>query len=396
MLPLPDGPDPQGLAEFSVVYTDRALNHMSKKFQGIMCDLHAKLVEIYNGQAAVLVPGGGSCAMEAAARQFVGPSDRVLILRNGFFSFRWSQIFERQQVAEAQVMKARPGAEGVSFSPAPIEEVEAAIRAASPAVIFAPHVETSAGIMLPDDYIRRLGVAAREVNALFVLDGIAAGVLAVDLEDLGVDVYLTSTQKGWSAMASTGVLILGPRALARLESTTSSTFCLDLKAWHNVMKAYLAGGHAYHVTLATDAIVNFHEALSESLDFGLRELQDRQWQLGRRVRALLAGRGLLSVAAPGFEAPTVVVVHTTDAGIAQKFAAAGVQIAAGVPLMIDHGTNSISDSFRTFRFGLFGLDKWQDVDYCLERLVLALDAVLEPVEIHQLKSDGAGLVSSKL
>jgi aspartate aminotransferase-like enzyme len=351
---------------------------MSKRFQGVMRDLHEKLTGIYSAETAVLVPGGGSYAMESVARQFASDKDRVLILRNGFFSFRWSQIFDRQSLAEAAVMKAKPvSGEGLmAFAPAAIEDLEAAIKKERPAVIFAPHVETSAGVLLPEDYIKRLGAAAREVDALFVLDGIAGGLLSMNMAELNVDVYLTSTQKGWSSPASTGVVLLGSRAVARMDTTTSTSFSMDLKAWHKIMRAYLDGGHAYHATMATDAIASFHSALLETLDKGLESVRAQQWALGTKVRSILAECGLKSVAAPGFEAPTVVVVHTSDATLPQKFAAAGVQTAAGVPLMLDHDTNAISEKFRTIRFGLFGLDKLVNVDACAARLEAALTEVL--------------------
>lgn len=380
--PLPNGPDPDGLSEFSVVYTDRALNHMSKKFQGIMKDLHETFTSTYGGESTILVPGGGSYAMEAVARQFVNKDDSVLVLRNGFFSFRWTQILEQAwPVGETpkpwEVVKAQPASSDGphAFAPKPIEEVVAEIQKRKPVVMFAPHVETSAGILLPDAYLKYVAEAVHEVGGIFVLDCIASGTLWVNMKDLGIDALISAPQKGWSGPASTGVVVLGQRGVARLAETTSDSFALNLKQWDAVMKAYLGGGHMYHCTMPTDALATAHTVSAEMKQIGFPKLRDMQVELGRRVRELLASRGYLSVAAPGFEAPTVVVVHTKDATIAGKFAGAGMQIAAGVPLMVDHGTNSQSDEFRTFRLGLFGLDKLNDIDNCIRLLSEALDKV---------------------
>lgn len=366
--------DEGGLQEFSVVFTDRSLNHMSARFQGVMRDISAMLREVYKGSAVALVPGGGSYAMEAVARQF--GQGRALILRNGWFSYRWTQIFEAGGFAkETTVVMARAAGNAAQspYAPPPIEEVVAKIHETKPDAVFAPHVETSAGIILPDDYIAAMAAAAHEVGALMVLDCIASGCIWVDMAALGIDVVISAPQKGWSASPSAGVVVMSPRAEARLAETTSNSFAIDLKKWRAIMEAYEKGGHAYHATMPTDALVGFREAMLETKAMGFAEAKAAQWALGRAVRAMLADKGVVSVAAEGFQAPGVVVSYTTDPDIqnGSKFKALGYQIAAGVPLQVGEGPE-----FRTFRLGLFGLDKLKDVDATLARLKTALDQVL--------------------
>lgn len=366
--------DPEGLQEFSVVFTDRSLNHMSARFQGVMRDVSELLKEVYGGTATALVPGGGTCAMEAVARQF-GQGD-VLIVRNGWFSYRWTQIFDAGGFAKtASVVMARASGNGAQspFAPPPIEDVVARIREARPQAVFAPHVETSSGILLPDDYIAAMADAAHEVGAILVLDCIASGCIWVDMASLGVDVLISAPQKGWSASPAVGVVVMGPRAEARLAETASNSFALDLKKWRSIMEAYEKGGHAYHATMPTDAIVGFRDAMVETREMGFAEAKAAQWALGRGVRALLQGRGVMSVAAEGFQAPGVVVSFTTDPEVQNgaKFRALGYQIAAGVPLQVGEGAE-----FRTFRLGLFGLDKLKDVPATVKRLARAIEAVL--------------------
>lgn len=366
--------DEGGLQEFSVVFTVRSLNHMSARFQGVMRDISAMLREVYKGSAVALVPGGGSYAMEAVARQF--GQGRALILRNGWFSYRWTQIFEAGGFAkETTVVMARAAGNATQspYAPPPIEEVVAKIHETKPDAVFAPHVETSAGIILPDDYIAAMAAAAHEVGALMVLDCIASGCIWVDMAALGIDVVISAPQKGWSASPSAGVVVMSPRAEARLSETTSNSFAIDLKKWRAIMEAYEKGGHAYHATMPTDALVGFREAMLETKAMGFAEAKAAQWALGRAVRAMLAAKGVVSVAAEGFQAPGVVVSYTTDPDIqnGSKFKALGYQIAAGVPLQVGEGPE-----FRTFRLGLFGLDKLKDVDATLARLKTALDQVL--------------------
>ncbi len=370
-----DTVDPEGLQEFSVVFTDRSLNHMSAAFQQVMRDISEMLKEVYNAKGVALVPGGGTYGMESVARQF-GHDAHAMIVRNGWFSYRWSQIFEAGGfAAQTSVFKARQTGNGpqAPFAPAPVEEVVAMIRETKPDVVFAPHVETSAGLILPEDYITALADAAHEVGALMVLDCIASGCVWVDMEKTGVDVLISAPQKGWSASPSAGLVMMSDRALQRLENTTSDSFGLDLKKWRSIMKAYEDGGHAYHATMPTDALRAFRDTMQETRDYGFDKLQDAQWALGNGVRKMLADKGVTSVAAEGFGAPGVVVSYTDDPDIqnGKKFAALGMQIAAGVPLACDE-----PEGFMTFRLGLFGLDKLYDTDATLARLKTVLDKVL--------------------
>ncbi len=366
--------DPDGLQEFSVVFTDRSLNHMSAAFQQVMRDISEMLREVYKADAVALIPGGGTYAMEAVARQFAR-GENALVVRNGWFSYRWSQIFETGGLtAQATVLKARrQGNEHPApFAPAPIDEVVAAIREQKPGIVFAPHVETAAGVILPDDYVTAMAAAAHEVGALMVLDCIASGAAWVDMGKTGVDVLISAPQKGWSASPSAGLVMLSARAVARLEETESDSFAIDLKKWRQIMAAYEGGGHAYHATMPTDALRAFRDTMAETRDYGFEKLCDAQWDLGNGVRAMLREKGIRSVAADGFGAPGVVVSYTDDPEIqnGSKFAALGLQIAAGVPLQCDEG-----EDFRTFRLGLFGLDKLYDVPGTLARLKPAIDAL---------------------
>jgi aspartate aminotransferase-like enzyme len=370
-----DTVDPTGLEEFSVVFTDRSLNHMSHAFRSVMNDISGMLKTVYNADAAVLVPGGGSYGMEAVARQF-GQGAHSLIVRNGWFSYRWTQIFEAGGFGgDTTVMKARQTGNGVfaPFAPAPINEVTARIREEKPDIVFAPHVETSAGIILPDNYITALAAAAHEVGALMVLDCIASGCAWVDMKATGVDVLISAPQKGWSATPCAGLVMLSDRAVARMEQTTSNSFATDLKKWHQIMQAYENGGHAYHATMPTDGLRAFRDTMLETRDYGFDRLKEAQWALGTRVREHLAEKGIQSVAADGYGAPGVVVSYTNDPEIqsGRAFAARGMQIAAGVPLQCDE-----PPEFSTFRLGLFGLDKLYDVDGTMHRLGAVLDDVL--------------------
>ncbi|MCF6317648.1 MAG: aminotransferase class V-fold PLP-dependent enzyme [Marinosulfonomonas sp.] len=370
---LPDV-DPDGMLEFSVVFTDRSLNHMSAAFQGVMRDISETLQGVYNADHVVIVPGGGTYAMEAVARQFT-TGKTALVVRNGFFSFRWSQIFEMGSIpASETVMLARRVGNAVDapFAPPPIADVVAKIKEEQPDVVFAPHVETSSGIILPDDYLKAVSAAVHEYGGLFVLDCIASGCAWVDMKDTGVDVLISAPQKGWSAQPSAGLVMMNDAAHARVKDTVSTSFAVDLGKWLTIMEAYTNGGHAYHATMPTDALKAFRDTMLETRDYGFDKLRDAQWEQGDRVRAMLKERGIKSVAADGFGAPGVVVSYTTDADVqnGKKFAALGMQIAAGVPLMCDEGPD-----YKSFRLGLFGLDKLYDVDASVARLTAALDQV---------------------
>ena len=367
--------DPDGLLEYSVVFTDRSLNSMSKSFQEVMRDISGMLKEVYHAHSVAIVPGGGTYGMEAVARQFAS-GRHALIVRNGWFSYRWTQIFEAGGFAsETTVIKARQTGNGATaaFAPAPIDEVTAKIREVRPEVVFAPHVETSAGLILPDDYLKALSAAAHEVGALFVLDCIASGCVWVDMEKTGVDVLISAPQKGWSATPSAGLVMMSEKAREKIDSTTSNSFAMDLKKWLSIMETYEAGGHAYHATMPTDGLRAFRDTMLETKAYGFEKLCAAQWELGTRVRKMLSDKGIKSVAADGFGAPGVVVSYTEDPDVqnGKKFLAEGMQIAAGVPLQCDE-----PEGFRTFRLGLFGLDKLYDVDGAVSRLKTVLDRVL--------------------
>ncbi len=367
--------DPNGLLEFSVVYTDRALNHMSQSFQGVMRDISGILKEVYHARSAVLVPGSGTFGMEAVARQFA-TDRRVLVIRNGWFSYRWTQIFDMGKIpAESIVLKARRVGEGrqAPFAPAPIDEVVASILANKPDVVFAPHVETSSGMILPDAYLRAVADAVHAVGGLFVLDCIASGAIWVDMVQCGIDLLVSAPQKGWSGSPCCAMVMLSPLARTRIDSTTSSSFACDLRKWLQIMEAYEGGGHAYHATMPTDALTRLREVMQETQRYGFERVRAEQQQLGDRVRALFVARGIKSVAAPGFQAPGVVVSYTDDPEIqsSKKFLAQGLQTAAGVPLQCDEGAD-----FQTFRVGLFGLEKLHNIDRTVQHLEMALDQIL--------------------
>ncbi len=364
-------PDPDGLLEYSVVYTDRALNHMSQRYQGVMKDVSRLLKKVYNARSAVIVPGSGTFGMEAVARQFA-TDKKVLVIRNGWFSFRWTQIFEMGRIpSESIVLKARQVGSGAQapFAPPPIDEVVAAIRQHRPAVVFAPHVETASGMILPDSYIKAVGAAVREVDGLFVLDCVASGTVWVDIAANDVDVLISAPQKGWSASPCCALIALGERARERIDATTSTSFACDLKKWLQIMETFENGGHAYHATMPTDALAAMRDVMLETEAYGFDKVCKEQQELGRRIRELLVAEGFPSVAAEGFQAPGVVVSYTTDPDIqtGKKFLALGLQTAAGVPLQCDEPAE-----FRTFRIGLFGLEKLHNPEQTVANLAAAL------------------------
>ncbi len=366
--------DPDGLLEFSVVYTDRALNHMSKRFQGVMCDISGMLKQVYHAQSAILVPGSGTFGMEAVARQFAHQKP-VLVIRNGWFSFRWSQILEMGAIASrVTVLKARPQVGGPEspWVPHPIEEVEDAIARERPAVVFAPHVETSAGMMLPDDYLSRVANAVHAVGGLLVLDCVASGAMWVNMQATGVDVLISAPQKGWSSSPCCAMVMLSERARTAINDTMSSSYAADLKKWLQVMETYEGGGHVYHTTMPTDALCRLRDVMQETRDYGFDRVRQEQITLGQKVRSLLESRGCKSVAAEGFKAPGVVVSYTRDPDIqnAKKFIQAGLQTASGVPLQCDEPAD-----FMTFRIGLFGLDKLHNPDRAVAQLSAAMDTI---------------------
>lgn len=367
--------DPDGLLEYSVVYTDRALNHMSQSFQQVMNDISTTLKGVYNAKSVAIVPGSGTFGMEAVARQF-GTDKKCLVLRNGWFSFRWSQIFEMGNIpAEEIVLKARPVSDGhqAAFAPAPIEEVVATIEAEKPDVVFAPHVETSSGMILPDSYMKAVGDAVHAIGGIFVLDCIASGTIWVDMEACGVDVLISAPQKGWSGTPCCALVMLSATARERIDGTTSSSFACDLRKWLQIMEAYESGGHAYHATMPTDGITQFRDVMQETEEYGFEQMKAQQQELGSKIRSVLVSKGFPSVSAEGFQAPGVVVSYTDDGDIktGKKFASVGMQIAAGVPLRCDEPAD-----FQTFRLGLFGLDKLNHVDRTVATFEAALDKIV--------------------
>lgn len=367
--------DPDGLLEYSVVYTDRALNHMSQAFQGVMRDCSVLLKEVYQADAVAIVPGSGTFGMESVARQFA-TAQKCLVIRNGWFSYRWTQILDMGRMpSETIVLKARQDldASQAPFAPCPIEEVVATIKTRQPAVVFAPHVETSSGMMLPDSYMRAMADAVHEVGGLLVIDCIASGTIWLDMKKLGIDVLISAPQKGWSASPCCGLVMLSTRAVERARTTTSTSFACDLGKWLQIMEAYEKGGHAYHATMPTDSLRIFRDLMRETQAYGFAKLKAQQQELGNKVRALMESKGFASVAAEGFKAPGVVVSYTGDAELqnGSKFLAQGLQVAAGVPLQCDERAD-----FRTFRVGLFGLDKLQNIDRTVAQLAAALDKII--------------------
>lgn len=366
--------DPDGLLEFSVVYTDRALNHMSKKFVGVMQDILGTLKDVYHAHTAVLVPGSGTFGMEAVARQFAN-REKVLIVRNGWFSYRWTQIFDEGALGGGSVVcKARKQGEGAQapWAPCPAADVAETIRIERPKVVFAPHVETASGILLPDEYLRTVADAAHEVGALFVLDCVASGAMWVDMEKTGVDVLISAPQKGWSSSPCCAMIMLSQRAREAIEHTQSSSFSCDLKRWMQIAEGYAKGQHAYHTTLPTDALLRLRDVMLETREYGFAKVREEQIALGTQVRELLQSRGFPSVAAEGFKSPGVVVSYTSDAEIqsGRAFIKVGLQTASGVPLQCDEGPD-----FQTFRLGLFGLEKWHNVERTVGHLRKALDDI---------------------
>ena len=371
----PHGIDPNGLLEYSVVYTDRSLNHMSKSFQAVMNDISGTLKSVYNADAVAIVPGSGTFGMEAVARQFAN-NKHCLVIRNGWFSYRWTQIFEMADLpSSCTVLKAKQTSNDshAPFAPAAIDDVVATIKAEKPAVVFAPHVETSSGIILPDSYIKAVADAVHSVGGLFVLDCIASGTVWVDMQATGVDVLISAPQKGWSGSPCCGLVMMNASAVNIMNQTQSSSFACDLKKWAEIMNAYENGGHAYHATMPTDGLVQFDAVMQETKAAGFDKVKAAQQELGARIRTILASKGIKSVAAEGFEAPGVVVSYTNDPSFqnGSKFAAHGMQIAAGVPLQCDEPAD-----FSTFRLGLFGLDKLNDVDAAVTRFEETLSKVL--------------------
>lgn len=366
--------DPDGLLEFSVVYTDRSLNHMSNEFKRVITDISSILKDVYQAHATVVIPGSGTYGMEAVARQFA-TNKKCLIIRNGWFSFRWTQIFEAGHISkDIHILKAQRinHEANAPFAPAPIDDVINFIKTEKPALVFAPHVETSAGMILPDDYLKKIGEAVQSVDGLFVLDCIASGAMWVDMKACHVDILISAPQKGWSSSPCCALIGMSERARNKIDNTTSTSFSCDLKKWLQIMETYESGQHVYHTTMPTDALKILRNVMKETQTIGFAKLKAAQIELGNKVRSLLSSRKFNSVAAPGFQSPSVVVSYTSDPDIqsGKKFMNVGLQTAAGVPLQCDEGPE-----FRTFRLGLFGLEKLQNIDRTVKHLEHAFNTI---------------------
>ena len=372
---LPDV-DPNGLVEYSVVYTDRSVNHMSLSFREVMTDISSTLKEVYNADAVAVVPGSGTFGMEAVARQFA-TNQNVMVIRNGWFSYRWTQILEMGSIASSHtVSMANPvrDEEQAPFAPPDLDLVLTKINEEKPKVVFAPHVETSAGMLLPDSYITQVADATHQSGGIMVLDCIASGALWVDMKKTGVDVIVSAPQKGWSGTPCCALVMMSQRALDMLRSTESSSFACDLKKWREIMEAYENGGHAYHATMPTDGLKNFRDVMKETQGLGFEAMKEAQIDLGNKIRAILEEHGYKSVAADGYKSPGVIVSYTNDPAIKSgaKFSQAGMQIAGGVPLKCGE-----PEDFATFRIGLFGLDKLTNIQRTVETFVSTLSTVQE-------------------
>ena len=372
---LPDV-DPNGLVEYSVVYTDRSVNHMSLSFREVMTDISSTLKEVYNADAVAVVPGSGTFGMEAVARQFA-TNQNVMVIRNGWFSYRWTQILEMGSIASSHtVSMANPvrDEEQAPFAPPDLDLVLTKINEEKPKVVFAPHVETSAGMLLPDSYITQVADATHRGGGIMVLDCIASGALWVDMKKTGVDVIVSAPQKGWSGTPCCALVMMSQRALDMLQSTQSSSFACDLKKWREIMEAYENGGHAYHATMPTDGLKNFRDVMKETQGLGFEAMKEAQIDLGNKIRAILEEHGYKSVAADGYKSPGVIVSYTNDPAIKSgaKFSQAGMQIAGGVPLKCGE-----PQDFSTFRIGLFGLDKLTNIQRTVETFSSTLSTVQE-------------------
>mmetsp|Transcript_11346 Transcript_11346/g.16455 ORF Transcript_11346/g.16455 Transcript_11346/m.16455 type:complete len:456 (+) Transcript_11346:178-1545(+) len=372
------------LKEYSVIFTNRSLNLMSVPFQTVMKNLNNLLKKTYNADKVAIIPGSGTFGMEAVARQFA-TDEHVMVIRNGWFSFRWTEIFDMgggsNIPSSHTVLMAQPVPTSDKtcphkhYAPYPIDEVVAKIHDERPAVLFAPHVETSTGMILPDDYIKKATKAMHEVGGLFVLDCIASGTVWADMKDLGVDVVISAPQKGWTGPACAALVMMSEKAVEKMGEKEETSFSLSLKRWSAIMDTYEKGGFGYHTTMPTDALRDFHEISVETLKFGLPKLKDAQIELGATARSLLESKGLTSVAAPGFQAPGVLVYYSPlgqeNPVMMNRFKAHGLQIAMGVPWRVNE-----PEGLQTFRIGLFGLDKMGNIPHTIETLGTALDQVL--------------------
>ena len=339
----------------------------------IMNDIDSTMKEAYNATSTIVMPGSGSYGMEAVARQWA-TNKKVMVLRNGYFSYRWTDIFDQTGIpAETIVLKGVPADDSAQpqFKPHPIEDVVAAIKSEKPSVVFAPHVETSTGIILPDDYLRKISQAVHAHGGLFVLDCIASGTVWVDMKDTGVDCILSAPQKGWTGPACASLMMLSERGDHVTRNSTSTSMVINMRKWLEIMDAYNNGGFAYYTTMPTDALNLFRDAALETKELGFKKAADMAWELGNECRTMMKSKGLRTVSAPGYEAPGVSVWYTGEPDMFNKFKSHGFQIAAGVPFMINEPPGNF-----TFRIGLFGLDKLQRKETTIKTLEKTLDRIL--------------------
>jgi len=362
------------LKEFSVVYTDRSLNHMSDEFVAVMQDVSRVLKTVYHAASAAIVPGSGTFGMEAVARQFANDA-RVLIIRNGWFSYRWTEIFDMGAISDdVTVITGQAVADQyqAQYQPPAIEDVVAWIHTNRPGIVFAPHVETSAGMILPDDYLAQIGAACESVGALFVLDCIASGAAWVDMEVCGVDVLITAPQKGWTSTPCCALVAMSARARKAIDTTVSTTYSMDLKKWLSIMETYESGRFIYHTTMATDGIRELRDTMLETEQLGFDHLKQQQYALGQQIHDLLESYGYPRVAAEGFRAPGVVVCYTEDDRVkdATAFRQIGYQTASGIALKVGERSD-----YKTFRIGLFGLDKLNNIPATVDSLRQALEQI---------------------
>jgi len=376
----------EGLKEFSVVYTDRALNMMSSEFVTVMQDISKTLKEVYNAKYTAIIPGAGTYAMEAVARQF-GKARKVMVIRNGYFSYRWTDIFTRCNIpkGEETILKAFPAEEGdqPQYIPMPIEKVLAAIKAERPDAVFAPHVETSVGMILPDEYIKRVTAAVHEVGGVFVLDCIASGTIWLDMEELGIDALISAPQKGWSGPCCVGIVALSERGYGRVQETEGDSMVTNLKMWCHVMSEYEEGRFKYYTTLPTDALRTFRDVMLETKAFGFAKAKQEQWRLGRLVRSEMRKYGFKGVPIPEYQSPGVVVLYIPktmtdpkkERNFFQEFKAEGLQIAGGVPWKL--GEPAGRGPKQTFRIGLFGIDKLKNVESTVKTLTSVVKNIVQ-------------------
>jgi alanine-glyoxylate transaminase/serine-glyoxylate transaminase/serine-pyruvate transaminase len=342
-----------------------------------MNDINDTLKEAYNATSVIVMPGSGSYGMESVARQWA-TGKKVMVLRNGYFSYRWTDIFEQTGIpSEVIVVKGQPidNSPQPQFAPHDIDSVVAQIKAEKPAVVFAPHVETSTGIILPDEYIKKVAAAVHAHGGLFVLDCIASGTVWVDMKATGVDCILSAPQKGWTGPACASLMMLSERGDHATRNTTSTSMVINMRKWLEVMDSYVNGGFAYYTTMPTDALNLFRDAALETKEMGFKKAADAAWALGNECRDMMKSKGLRTVSAPGFEAPGVSVWYTDQPDMFNKFKAKGFQIAAGVPFMINEPAGNF-----TFRIGLFGLDKITNKEKTIKTLETTLETLLEPEE----------------